>query len=134
MTEPVLLFLYGAIVIASAFMIGSMVHLAIKEFHAQGPVNSARSTYFWLAIVAALDAGGLAYVCALRTFDGLNGVALGGSWGWALVVGFAVILGAKVGFNYAGTQDLKHGKLIWRSSLVAIGLWIVFLNARSIAG
>jgi hypothetical protein len=133
-TETLLLLLYGAIVIASAFVIGSMSFMAFRESTAEGPFRTLQSTYFWLAACVALASTALALICGFRTVDGLRGIALGGSWGWGLVVGFTMLFVAYLGFNWAGSRTVRHGRTIWRTLLVALFLWTAFVALRSFAG
>lgn len=129
MTELLLRFLYGAIVIASGFLIGSMSRLAIRELRSVGGHAAVRSTYFWLSTNTAVQGVALTIICLLRTIDGFRGVSLGGSWGWALVFGFFLLLLCKIGFNWAGTLTLEHGKAIWRSFIASLVLWVIFVVA-----
>lgn len=135
MTEDIILLLYGAIVIASAFLIGSMSKLAVKEFHTAGPLNAIGSTYFWLAAGHAGSAVALTGICAIRAYDGLRGDTLGGSslfMAWLLIGWFALLLVTKIGFNWVGTRDVKHGRLIWAAFVSSLVLWIIAVFARSV--
>jgi hypothetical protein len=131
MTGTILLWLYGGIVIASCFLIGSMGRLAAKEFAAVGPFRALRSTYFWLAANLCGQAVALSFICGIRTLDGLRGVDIEGSWPWGLIAGFALLFVSKIGFNWAGSLELKHGKAIWRSFLASLLLWLIFVLARN---
>jgi hypothetical protein len=57
MTDLLLRILYGAIVISSGFLIGSMSRLAVREFRRVGAHDGLRSIYFWLAANLALTSG-----------------------------------------------------------------------------
>lgn len=129
MTEHLLRFLYGAIVISSGFLVGSMGRLAIRELRRVGWHAAVRSVYFWLAANLALSSIALVGICGMRMYDGFHGVALGGSWGWALVIGFGLLLMSKMGFNWAGMIGMQHGKAMWRSLIASLVLWAIFVVA-----
>jgi hypothetical protein len=130
MTETLLLMLYGGIVIASGFLVGSSGRLALVELVREGPRKALRSTFFWIAANLWAQAIALMIICFFRTVDGLRGVSLSGSWGWPLVLGFALLLASKIGFNWTATATLKHGRITWWSIMLSLFLWFAFVAGR----
>jgi hypothetical protein len=130
MTEKLLLMLYGAIVIASGFLIVSTAILAFKEYLRLGATAAARSTYFWFAVNVCVQALAITLICFIRTVQGLMGESISGPWSWWLVFGFGLLLVSKIGFNWAATTEMVHGRLTWWSIVASLILWGVFVYAR----
>lgn len=127
MTDLVLRLLYGAIVISSGFLIGSMSRLATREMRRIGVHDGLRSVYFWLAANLAVSSAGLVIICGIRVWDAFHGGVAGSEWGFIIALGFGLLLLSKVGFTWAGTLEMKHGVAIWRSYLLSLIGWVVFV-------
>lgn len=127
MTDLLLRLLYGAIVIASGFLIGSMTRLALREMQKIGLKAGVRSIYFWLAANLAMSSFALVLICGVRTYNSFHGDVAGETWGWGLVIGFALLLLSKVGFTWAGTLGMKHGRAIWWSLIATLTFWTAFV-------
>jgi hypothetical protein len=123
-TALALLLLYGAIVISSAFLIGSMGRLAAKELGRVGGRAAVRSIYFWLALNLAVQGAALVVICGLRTVDAFRGIFAAGGWDGWMVLGFTLLLLSKMGFNWAGTLALRHGTVVWWGYIVTLAAWV----------
>lgn len=127
MTEHLLFFLYGAIIVSNGFLIGSMTRLSIRHLREHGVKKSFNSTYFWLAVNLSGTSVAVAIICAVRAFVSYHGQPSQEVVAPFLLVGFGLLWLFKIGFNWAGTRDLEHGATIWRSFLATIALWLVIV-------
>lgn len=122
-TEMLLRFLYGAIVITAGFLIGSMFRLLRKEVREIGLLASLNSIYSAIAFYVFSSSVGHVIICGYRVVQSFHGVRTSASYAPALAFGFFMLLAGKVGFSWAGTRRLQHGRTIWWSLMVTMLTW-----------
>lgn len=127
MTDFALRWLYGAIVISSGFLVGSMSRLALRELRAIGLYEGIRSIYVWLAANMACESIALFLICGIRLWDAFHGEVAGADWGVAIVTGFGILFVMKLGFTWVGTMRLEHGTAIWRGYVLSLAGWTGFV-------
>lgn len=127
MSPFLLRWLYGAIVISSGFLVGSMSRLALREMVKIGLHEGVRSIYVWLAANMACESIALLLICGLRLWDAFHGEVAGADWGWPIVLGFSILFLMKLGFTWAGTARLHHGGAIWHGYVLSLIGWTAYV-------
>ncbi len=91
---------------------------------------AVRSSYVWLGATVLAQAVGLSVVCLVGIARAFMGYALGQVLPVPLMFGFGVILSTKLGFTWAATSQLRHGRMLWRLTWGGLVLWTFFAATR----
>lgn len=122
-----LLFLYGALAIASVFMIFSLGRLAWVEGSRLRwkPRRLKGSVYFVITAALVMQSVALLLISALRVESVWVGIPIGGRQPGLLTIALSMLLAAKTGFHWAAM--LGRRRALWRLFVIFELVWMVVL-------
>ena len=116
---------FGGILLASIFLFANFVNVTVLEWrHRDCPWWQCRP----LILAGSLTAGalGLIGISSVRTFDGLEGYPLGGTWPDALFVSLALLWLSWTGFHWGATFEKR--RVHWYAYVALVVAWIAFVT------
>lgn len=129
MTDFLLRFFYGGIIISGGFLVGSMGRLALREARTIGIRAAGSSVYFWLATFVFALGASLMMICMVRLILSFTiPTRASPVWQWLLIAGFLLLFLSNLGFNWAGMRTFTHGKRIWAGYVLSLIGWTIFLS------
>ena len=132
MTGALYLFLFGEVLIGSAFMLASFGRLALLEYRSGREIG--HSTYFWLCLFLATLAAGMALWTGALIYDALHrGMQYLAKIGPVSLVtrfvGVGLIVGAHVGLIH--NARARGSERTWPVFLIASLAWAIVVVATS---
>ena len=121
-----ILWLFGAVALASAFIIGGWSITAWRHRLPPSVWNSA------LLLAVAIDVGaiGVASLFGLRAADLYNGANIIGSYGEWITASLALILASKITLIWIASirSNPRRFTALWPLYWLALGLWTIFVG------